>query len=193
MTEDLLRNDPRCRKAFKAGERWAMAAVYRSYLPLIRTVTTHGFGNFKGFFDPVDRDDAVQNIFAVAFEERSRLRYNGIDPYGSFLRGIAHNVVRKMLDKKTRFDRRPDSLHEESTNAETEYIKHETANLLRGFREQVTDEPDKTVLQRYFCDGTAEETLAKDLGITRHKVRKSIARLHSRMIKLLKSHGITHA
>jgi RNA polymerase sigma factor (sigma-70 family) len=170
-----------------------MAAVYRSYLPLIRTVTTHGFGNFKGFFDPVDRDDAVQNIFAVAFEERSRLRYNGIDPYGSFLRGIAHNVVRKMLDKKTRFDRRPDSLHEESTNAETEYIKHETANLLRGFREQVTDEPDKTVLQRYFCDGTAEETLAKDLGITRHKVRKSIARLHSRMIKLLKSHGITHA
>ena len=193
MTEDLLRDDAKCRKAFKAGERWAMAAVYRTYLPLIRTVTTHGFGNFKGFFDPTDRDDAVQNIFAVAFSEKARLRYNGVDPYGSFLRGIAQNVVRKMLDKKTRFDRRPESLHQESANVETEYINKETANILRTFRTNVIDEPDKTVLQRYFCDGTAEETLAKELGITRHSVRKSIAGLHKRMLKLLKSHGITHA
>jgi DNA-directed RNA polymerase specialized sigma subunit len=98
-----------------------------------------------------------------------------------------------MLDKKTRFDRRPNIVEKESQNLETAYIKEETASILRTFRTNITDEPDKTVLQRYFCDGTAEETLAKELGITRHSVRKSISSLHKRMLKLLKSHGITHA
>lgn len=170
-----------------------MTAVYRTYLPLVRTMTTYGFGNFKGFFDPTDRDDAVQNIFAVAFEERSRLRYNGIDAYGSFLRGLGKNVVRKMLDKKTRFDRRPESMAAPDASVETGVIQEETATILRAFRQSVTGEPDKTVLQRYFVDGVAEETLARDLSITRHKVRKSIASLHKRMLKLMKGHGITHA
>ena len=193
MTEDLLRDDPECRDAFKQGKRQAMARVYEAYLPLVRTICTHGTGNFRGFFDPVDRDDAIQNIFAVAFEERARLRYNGIDPYAAFLRGIAHNVVRKMLDKKRRFDRRPESSDDASADMESAYIEYETAQVVRRFREAVTEEPDKTVLEHYFCEGWAEEKLAGHLGMTRHKVRKVIARLHKRMMRYLKSHGITYA
>src|SRR5690606_21160993 len=77
MSDDLLRDDAVCREAFRRGERWAMEAVYRRYLPLIHTVVSRGFSGFRGFFDPVQRDDAVQAIFAAAFEERARLAYDG--------------------------------------------------------------------------------------------------------------------
>mgnify|MGYP003322536750 CR=1 FL=1 len=75
-----------------------MAQVYDAYLPLVNTICRHGFGTFRGFFSPSDRDDAVQGIFVAAFEERTRLAYNGLDPYSSFLRGVARNVIRKMLE-----------------------------------------------------------------------------------------------
>jgi len=191
MSDDLLRDNAKCREAFKKGERWAMTEVYQSYMPLVQTICRHGVGNFRGFFDPVDRDDAVQNIFTVAFEERSRLRYNGIDPYSAFLRGIAHNVVRKMLDKKRRFDRRPETdANELDGQVEEVFIEKETVALVKRFRQEVTQEPDKSVLTHYYCEGMAEETLASQLGITRHKVRKTIARLHSRITRYMKSHGI---
>jgi len=193
MKEDLLRDDSACREAFKRGDRAAMGQVYKAYLPLVRTICTHGVGNFRGFFDPVDRDDAIQNIFATAFEERARLRYNGIDPYAAFLRGIAHNVVRKMLDKKRRFDRRPEESGPDSEDMESAYLDHEKVQVVKRFREGVTEEPDKTVLNHYFCEGWAEEKLAGHLGITRHRVRKVIARLHKRMTSYLKNHGITTA
>ncbi|MGM0578467.1 MAG: RNA polymerase sigma factor [Myxococcota bacterium] len=189
--EDLLRDDRDCLDAFRRGDRRAMARVYEAYLPLVRTVCYHGFGGFKGFFDPVDRDDAVQSIFAAAFEERARRGYDGLQPYSRYLRGIAHNVVRQMLSKRRRFERRPDPPPEGSTrDADEVFVERELCDIMRGFRESVTEPPEPEVLQRYFVEGWSEERLARHLGLTRYRVRKTIARLHERMRKLMKSHGL---
>ena len=169
-----------------------MSQVYRAYLPLARTVCAHGFGGFKGFFDPVDRDDALQAIFLAAFEERARLGYDGLRPYGSYLRGIAHNVVRQMLDKRTRFQRQPDPDQlgpRGPVDQEAAYIERETCDVLRAFREGLTDPVERQVLQLYFCDGWAEERLAEHLELTRYRLRKIIARLHKRTRKYLEAHG----
>lgn len=192
--EDLLRDDAACREAFRRGERWAMTKVYRSYLPLVNAVCTHGFGGgFRGFFDPVDREDALQTIFAAAFEERARLSYNGLDPYGSFLRGIAHNVVRRMLESRKRFERKPEELLPHGATLEEAVLQREQIDLVKRFRRSVVDEPDATILTRYFCEGCAEETLAAELGITRYRTRKVIAKLHKRMTRFLKDHGVVSA
>lgn len=167
-----------------------MTRVYTTYLPLVHAVCTHGFGRFRGFFDPLDRDDAVQTIFMAAFEERSRLAYNGIDPYAAFLRGIAHNVVRRMLESRKRFDRRPETLPPASPSLESELIEAETHAILRAFRDSIEDPRELEILNRYFCDGMSEDKLAAHLGMTRYKTRKLIAKLHKRMKRYLKDHGV---
>ncbi len=190
--DDLLRDDAAAREAFRRGERWAMEAVYRSYLPLVRAVVGQGFGGFRGFASPADRDDAAQAIFAAAFEERARLAYDGLSPYGGFLRGIAHNVVRQILSKNQRFSRQPDAPHAEPPCVEASFLAGERARVLAAFRAQCTD-AEREVLTRYFAEGWSEERLAEHLGQTRYRTRKTIAQLHKRMERHLRDHGFGRA
>ena len=194
MGTDLLRDDAKCREAFRRGERWAMAAVYRNYAPLAYTIVSQGFGGFRGFFDPVLRDDAVQNIFAAAFEERARLAYDGIQDYARFLRGLAQNICRQMLDRGRRFARTPETevaaVPQAEPDAELELIDAEAERVCRKFRESLTDAAEKAVLVRYFTDGEAEETLAEELSLTRYRLRKVIADVRKKMTRYLKEHGI---
>lgn len=164
------------------------------YYPLVTTVATRGFGNFRGFFNPADRDDAIQTIFVAAFEEKSRLSYNGVDAYTKFLRGIAQNIVRRMLEKRARFNRtdgQPELQYRVVATPEEAVGDAQELRVVSAFRKSIDTEPDKTILHAYFVDGQAEETIAKDIGMTRYKVRKVIADLHKRMTRYLKTHGIT--
>lgn len=168
-----------------------MQRVYQEYHPLVRTIVTHGVGGFRGFFDPVDRDDAAQSIFLAAFEERARLSYDGLKPYAAFLRGIAHNIVRRMLDSKTRFDRKPSDDHRPPEDLEAAVLHAQAQAVMSQFRASVTDPREQLVLQRYFCDGEAEERLAPELGITRYRLRRIVSKLHERMTSHMTSHGYT--
>lgn len=193
MADDLLRDDARVRDAFRRGERWALAEVYRVYFPIVRTVTQSGFGGFRGFYNPADRDDAIQNIFAAAFEERARLSYNGTDPYTAYLRGIAQNVVRRMLDRSTRFHRtdgHPSPEDHAPDGAEEALIDAEAQHIVRKFVDGLVDPDEKVILQRYFVDGGAEETIAAELQWTRYRVRKVIGTLGKRMSVFVKRHGL---
>jgi len=198
MTGDLLRDDARVREAFRRGERWALAEVYRVYFPLVSTVATRGFGGFRGFYNPCDRDDAIQTIFAAALEERARLAYNGLDPYGKFLRGIAQNTCRRMLEKAARFrrtDGQPELVEaqreqERCLGVLDQLIDLQEQEVVRRFVASIDTEPDRTVLRAYFVEGTAEETIAKDIGLTRYRVRKVVATLYKRMKRFLSDHGI---
>ena len=190
---DLLRDDASTREAFRRGDRWALTEVYRVYYPLVVTVVTRGFGGFRGFFNPSDRDDAIQSIFAVALEEKARLRYNGLDAYSSFLRGIAQNVVRRMLDRRTKFmrtDGQPELENREVPTAESSYLNAEATQVVRRFRESIGDPVQQAILSQYFVEGVSEEAIASTLGITRYKVRKHISLLDRRMRRYLRQHGL---
>lgn len=170
-----------------------MEAVYRSYVPLVYTIVSQGFGGFRGFYDAVTRDDAVQNVFAAAFDERARLAYDGVNDYARFLRGLAHNVCRQMLEKDRRFARVPESEPEPTTptpDLEAALIDEEARRICGGFRASLGDAIEMRVLDRYFVDGAAEETLAPELGLTRYRLRKVIAQVRKRMTKYLKEHGL---
>jgi DNA-directed RNA polymerase specialized sigma24 family protein len=192
MSDDLLRDDAVCREAFRRGERWAMDAVYRWYVPLIYTVVSRGFGNFRGFWDPVAKDDAVQAIFAAAFEERVRLAYDGVHDYARFLRGLAQNVCRQILDKDRRFARTPESDPEADArhDVEARLLDKDALEACRRFRDGLETPLDKAVLDGYFARGEAEETLAEALGVTRYRLRKVIARLQKKMQRFRRDEGL---
>ncbi|TNF38168.1 MAG: sigma-70 family RNA polymerase sigma factor [Deltaproteobacteria bacterium] len=190
MGADLLRDDPRCREAFRVGERWAMEAVYRHYLPLVVTVVCHGARDCRGLFNPAERDDAVQTVFALAFEERTRQAYNGVDPYSGFLRGVAVNVVRHALSRDQRFHRAEPPPHAPPEEAlEARVIAEETAAHLHRFTDTLSP-LEQTVLRRHFGEGASEDGLAAELGLTRYRCRKTIQTVQRRMIRYFEAHGI---
>ena len=190
--DDPLRDDRTLCDAFRRGERHALERVYVAYLPLVRTVCARGFGQFRGFHRVHERDDAIQTIFLAAFQERTRLSYDGLGSYSAFLRGIAQNTVRNMLEKKKRFDRRPEAPDRSSEDIEAQAIRGETVAVVRAFRASITDPREKAVIQRYFVDGLAEERLAPELGITRYRLRKTIKTLDKRLRTYLKKHGVDY-
>jgi len=193
VSADPLREDAALRLAFRDGERWALSEVYRVYFPVAVNVATRGFGNFRGFWNPADRDDAVQTIFAAAFEEKCRLSYNGIDGYPAFLRGIGHNVIRRMLERDTRFrrtDGQPELEFAAPESAEEVLADAQLCRLAAEFRGTVKDPPEPEILDRYFVQAQAEEGIAVDLGLTRYRVRKVIALLDKRMRRFMKAHGL---
>ena len=170
-----------------------MEMVYQNYEPLVRIIVTRGFSGFRGFRRPSDQDDMIQTIFMSLFEEKTRLAYDGIHPYSTFLRGVAQNKVRQQLSKDTRFKRTDGAPVPEdpmAENMEAVLLESEKLMLMRTFRESVDTEPDKSILQGYFVEGEAEESLAARLGITRYKLRKGIAALHARMERFLKEHHV---
>lgn len=170
-----------------------MEAVYREYEPLVRIIVSRGFSGFRGFRSPADQDDMMQTVFMSAFEESTRLAYDGISSYTSFLRGIAHNKIRQKLSKDARFNRTdgaPVPTDRMAENFEEVLLENEAKATIAQFRAGIQGEPDKSILQGYFVDSVAEETLAETLGITRYKVRKCIASLHRRMEKYLREHHV---
>ena len=193
VSEDLLRDDAKVREAFRAGKRWALAEVYRVYFPIVSTVVTRGFGGFRGFYNPADRDDAIQSIFAAAFEERARLKYNGLDPYSAYLRGIAQNLVRRMLEKTARFrrtDGQPELENKVVETAEEQLIGAQSRKAMADFRASLTDQRERDILELYYVEGVAEEKIAAAMQMTRYRVRKVISALDRRMRRHLKAYGV---
>jgi RNA polymerase sigma factor (sigma-70 family) len=187
-TADLLPRDRQVLDGFRSGASWALSRVFRAYMPLVRTIVCHGFSGFRGFGNPADQDDMVQTVFAEAFEERCRLRYDGITPYSAFLRGLAHNKVRQRLSQDHRFSRTdgaPEPFHPSAENPEERLLSEEQRQVLSRFRAQL-DTADGRVLEMYFVQGLAEETIAAELQCTRYRVRKQVAALHKRMVKLMR-------
>jgi RNA polymerase sigma factor (sigma-70 family) len=181
---DLLRDDAACREAFRRGDRAAMTRVYLEYRPFVEMMCCRGVGTFRGFFRPADQDDAIQAVFLAAFEERTRSAYDGLRPYGAFLRGVAHNVLRRMLEKRAQFERPVPAEHAREVREagqEDAVVESEARAFAQGMRDSLDDPVEREIFDRYFIDGLAEESLAKRLGLTRYRTRKIIARLHRRM------------
>ncbi len=189
VNDDLLLDNPAILHAFRRGEREAMTAVYDAYLPFVERCCRHGVGAFRGFYRQSDADDAIQSVFCAAFGEQARLGYDGLRPYTQYLRGVARNVLIRMLDKRSRFERPTPSPDAPEASAEDTVAGQQTRELIARFRAEL-DETDRAILDRYFTAGAPEEGLANELGITRYRLRRRIAKLHKRMRWYLKDHGL---
>jgi RNA polymerase sigma-70 factor (ECF subfamily) len=85
--------------AFRRGDRAALATVYFHYVDDIAAVIRHGFSiptsgiRVRGAPDEQTERDLVQDVFVRAFAVRARDSYDGVRPYGPYLRRIARNLL----------------------------------------------------------------------------------------------------
>lgn len=194
--EDLLSTRPELLRAYREGQRDAMRAVFEAYEPLVRTIACHGFAGFAGYRFAHEVDDAVASTFAAAFEPQARLRYDGISPYHAWLSGIARNTIRSLCRKSGReiplaMDEECASLRDSETfTPEEEAIRRDDHRLSERFRAFLADPHLEQVCHRVLALGESEQTAADELRMTRHQVRKALARIRKRIQSFLREEGL---
>lgn len=193
MKPDLLTNDPDLLRRFREGERDAMVAVWNFYYPIVVSLACRGFEGTPGFRHQADVEDAVSATFLAALQERARLSYDGITPYGAYLLGVGKNVMRRLARKAYRepvweVDEERQGSGSDVT-PEAHVLRREKREVLERF-ETCLDPQQLDVFSGYYKRGLSEEKLATELGKTRHKVRKTLHKVQRMMRRYLAENDI---
>ncbi|MBN2495854.1 MAG: sigma-70 family RNA polymerase sigma factor [Deltaproteobacteria bacterium] len=154
---------------------------------------------FAGYSQPEDLQDALQETFLLAFGQGARQGYNGLTPFGSYLRGIAKNVVlgrfRKNLSMLSRFrSLDPDGLAPaeaigQSLPPEAAIQKSRMQRIVQEFVDTL-DEEQKRIIQYHFLENLSQRATAEQLSLNRNRVRKQIKTIRKRLWRRLRREGV---
>lgn len=214
-----LAKNKRLLDAFKRGERDAMDAIYRHYLPGVTAFLRKGFtfrsgrGHyyFKGIQDPSDLKAAVQEVFRRAFEDRARESYNGVNSFTNWVLAIGRNmIINQFRNREIAFSEYVSPGDPRGLLAVMdEEVTEEFSGVLYGQQTTRQDslvenvelkqllerfmgeltEHDRQILLLRFAEGKGQEETAELLGSTRMKIRTAEAKLRSRLRAYLRHSG----
>jgi RNA polymerase sigma-70 factor (ECF subfamily) len=188
---------------FRAGEREALDEVYRHYAPEVAELVARGFSfssgprqlRFRGYAQPFDLDNAVQETFVRAFHRRARLGYDGLRPYRPYLLTIARNVVidelrrrevamGPLIDERREHDGEPTS----APSPERECMDRELTGLYRRFLEGL-DGRDRDYFRARFEDGETQVAAGVVCGLSHMRARVLEAKLRRRFRRFMNQRG----
>ncbi|MBX7084030.1 MAG: sigma-70 family RNA polymerase sigma factor [Nannocystaceae bacterium] len=190
---------------FRAGAPEALREIYRMHAREITTMLRHGFafesnagiGRFGGLSSPFELQDALHETFARAFEPAARRAFDGIRPYGPYLRTIARNVVLRAGRRQRERVPLPDGIEQERAVAGTDddagdperaAQDRELVAVVRAFLDRVAP-ADRALLQARFVDGLSQRDAAEQLGLGRQQLRTREARLREALLDHLRERG----
>ena len=196
-----LAKDRELLNKFRQGDEQALEEVYNQYRGSLLSMLKNGFEfkskgspyRFKGYSSSFDILDVIQEAFLRAFSEDARLKYDGIAPFGAYLRQIARNIVidhfrRKMSER--RFEKltsiqSSDAPDQVKADQEENLLKSEINLLVNSFINEL-EEIDQNIIKIYFKEKNSQEFTAKSLGINRNDLRKRIQIIRKKLIKFFK-------
>lgn len=188
---------------YRLGQPAALHEVYVHYAPGLARSLRAGFaldmqgrgGQFPGYGLPLELADALQETFTRAFAESTRLAYDGLNPFGAWLMGIAHNMVVDHLRRRQTADAALQTLSEcgewqvNCTPApDIAAEENEAGRLLEAFRSTLEARDHALFAARYERRLTQEEA-ARSLGLTRIQVRRAELKLRQKLLEHLKCNG----
>ena len=184
--------------AFRRGDRAALETVYYHYVDDIAAVARHGFAipatgaRVRGATDEATERDLVQEVFTRAFAPRARDAYDGIRPYGAYLRRIARNLLVDRAraaghtvpldDEDAEIAIEPDT-----TESDAAWIQQcrETAAYIASLAPEL-----QQLVKLRFEDEISQNDAAAALGVSRRRVRTLEARIQRGLRKALKRAGL---
>jgi RNA polymerase sigma factor (sigma-70 family) len=187
--------------AFRAGQRDALEEVYRRHVSDVAAFLRTGFMytsndqplRFPGVRDSFELESFVQEVFARGFEERARLAYDGVRPYGAFLNGIAKNLVLDRLRKQARHGEvlaGPDVIDAAGADAPPEWETSEDERrgraLVAEFVETACDDRDRTLYALRYERELSQDDTAREAGLTRIQIRRWETKFRARLLRFLK-------
>jgi RNA polymerase sigma-70 factor (ECF subfamily) len=204
----LLMNNTALRNGFRSGDRSVLEQVYREYSRSLFSMLLHGFPvesqhkrfTFRGYKDPWQLENAVQEIFARAFAESARRAYDGIRPYKNYLMTIARNYVvdsfRRRQKESVFFDDLPTYRFSElpfpddgtpknpESQAVNRQLKEETAKFVGAL-----DPDTKKLFDARFVRGLSVEASASELQISEYRVKREERRIRKNFFSYMRTRG----
>lgn len=201
----FLRDDVELLAAFRRGQRQALSKVYDHYAPEVATLIRRGFATknpsstrVPGISEPQDQCDLLQDTFIRAFSEKARQRYQGTSPFRCYLFAIAKNL---MIDDLRRTNVRREVAGDVGDidviiHRNAPFVPEDPADGLHWRKQrQVTigfmgalDPEQRRISELRFDEGWTQEETAKQLGVSRRRVRTLEAGLLKGLRRHLKFH-----
>jgi RNA polymerase sigma-70 factor (ECF subfamily) len=196
--------------AFRAGDPRVLEQVYYAYLPELTGYLDRGFTfrsgsrsyRFRGFAEPFDLNNAVQETFLRVFTDSARAAYDGINPFRVYLLTIARNLVIDQLRKReiatvqmVELEGGEDGaggvlgeLEPDSSTAEDDFLIQEMGQLYQEFVAGL-DEREATFFRARFERELSGLGVAREYGLTRMQMRTLENKLRDRFLRFMQSKG----
>jgi RNA polymerase sigma-70 factor (ECF subfamily) len=193
----LFVDKPELLRAFRAGDREALASVYWAYVDAVAAVVRHGArltpDAAVGGAPRDDWGDLVQETFSRAFAERARLGYDGLRPYRPYLLTICRNLLadharRRGRELPSAFDGEALEAAAGSNGESEEALPPAELAVVERYLAGLDARLAGVYQQRYVVGATQEEA-AQALGLTRQRVRTLEDKLRRGLRRALKKSG----
>lgn len=191
-------------QGFRAGEPAALRDVYRTHVAEVARLLQQGFSfessgrahRFTGYDSAFDLQDALHETFRRAFEPAARMGFDGIRPYGPYLRMIARNVVLAAFRRQRKTFPLADGAadHDDAVvvadhapSAEQGALQGELRAHVRAFLDTLAP-GDRELLTVRFVEGMSQRDAAARLGLGRQQIRGREAKLRAALLDHLRRH-----
>lgn len=198
-------------RGFREGQRAALGEVYHRHADEVTKQLRYGFAfqaagrhhRFVGCRSAFELHDALHETFRRAFEPVARERYDGLRPYGPYLRAIARNVVlRGFRAREVQFPEVRDHgggggeaaggpieiVDEGSQTPEQQVGRAEVQAVVKRFLETLPPD-DRRLLEVRFVEGMSQRDAAQALGLGRQQIRGRETKLRQQMLRFLREQG----
>ncbi len=193
-------------RGFKAGDRGALTEVYRAHAQDVGTLLREGFAfesggrrhRFVGYRSGFELQDVLHETFRRAFEPKARASYDGIRPYGPYVKTIARNLVlRSFRAREVSFPVDPVAGGEASRvlipvddgpTPEQAVHDQQVAALVAAFLKTLSAQ-DRRLIELRFERGLSQREAAQELGIGRQRVRTRERQLRHNLLVHLREQG----
>lgn len=199
---DLLQDDEVLRRRFRQGDTAAMATVFDSYSEPLTRFLGGGFSftskgkslRFPGLHQRADLHDVLADTFRAAFEQRARLAYTGLAPYGAYLRTIARNIV---IDRLRSQESRWVELNQQTvehgagaaiSSPERAYLDRELSQLMERFMAGLAP-AERRFVELRFSRGLGQQVVAQQLNKSRRWVRTTEQDLRRQLVRAMRDTG----
>ena len=192
-------------RGFRDGEARALTEVYRRHVRDVTGQLRHGFSfssrgrahRFVGYGSAFELQDALHETFRRAFEPRARASYDGIRPYGPYLKTIARNVVlRGFRAREVQFpevgsegEAGPIELADSEAATPEDTVASEQVRGVVAAYLQTLHEDDRELLRVRFIEGVSQRDAAARLGLGRQQIRGREHKLRKGLLAFLREQG----
>jgi RNA polymerase sigma-70 factor (ECF subfamily) len=194
---------------YRNGDAAAFLEIYRRYADSVASLLRWGFtfrgGGlthvFVGYRGVAELQDAVQETFRRVFEPKTRLGYDGLRPFGPYVRTVARNHVIGAFRRQSaafRVVAPPSAASDDAMlevaaldgeeSPESRLATEEARVLVAKFLGRLAPE-DRRLLELRFIDGLSQRDVAEHMGIGRQRIRTREIKLRDELAAYLGEHG----
>lgn len=203
----MLESDRELLEGFRRGDRRALDRVYRGYAGELVAFLKGGFTfrsgdqtlSYRGTQSTFQIEDWLHEVFLRAFSESARAQYDGLRPYGAYLKMIARNLVLDELRRKEHRVRVEVEVLPEPGEAGDFELQRPCSPEDLAEQSQLQDHIDDFIAQlppreqevyrRRFREGFDQKDVARDTGISISKVKTSEKRIREGFLAYLIEKG----